>query len=109
MSAYPNFALNKSPFAQGEVVELHVCVDGGPTKRVRGRDAWLLKRLIDAGDRGVTTIELPAPRVSHYLWKLRQAGISIETIREAHDGPFAGQHGRFRLTCSVVINAVIRK
>jgi hypothetical protein len=40
----------------------------GSQQSFAGREAWTLRRLVDAG---------------------------IETIREAHGGPFSGQHARF--------------
>lgn len=77
-------------------VELHD--DAGPQQvRVVGRDAWALSALIQAGERGVTPIDTPAPRWSHYVWKLRQAGINVETITEPHGGPYPGHHARYRL------------
>lgn len=62
-----------------------------------GRDAWALRQLMAAGKSGVTPIDNPAPRWSHYIYKLRQAGIIISTEHEPHAGPFPGTHGRYRL------------
>ena len=62
-----------------------------------GREAWTLRRLLDTGSAGVTTIDHPAPRWSHYLFKLRKAGLAISTEYEAHSGSFPGTHGRYRL------------
>jgi Winged helix domain len=53
--------------------------------------------LISAGLVGVTPIDRPAPRWSHYVYKLRRAGIHVETIDEAHGGPYAGHHARYIL------------
>lgn len=69
----------------------------------RGRDAWALDALIQAGERGVTPIERPAPRWSHYIHRLRQAGLIVETIHEAHTGAYAGHHGRYVLRSVVVV------
>lgn len=66
-----------------------------------GREAWALARLIEAGDKGITPLERPAPRWSAYVFKLRQAGLAIETIHQAHLGPFAGHHGRYVLRTPV--------
>lgn len=66
-----------------------------------GRDAWTLARLIEAGERGVTPIERPAPRWSGYVHRLRQAGLTIETIREPHSGTYPGQHARYVLRTPV--------
>ena len=62
-----------------------------------------LKALIDAGPRGVTALEMSswALRLGHYVWVLRHRhGLSIETLREPHDG---GQHARYRLISNVRI------
>lgn len=72
----------------------------GSTRLIKpvGRDAWMLGKLIDVGSRGCTTLEQPAPRTSHYIWKLRHTyGLNISSEEESHDGPFAGSHARYRL------------
>ncbi|MER9410327.1 hypothetical protein [Mesorhizobium sp. M0589] len=61
-----------------------------------GREAWALRELINAGERGCTPIDNPAPRWSHYVWLLRDNFV-IETIHEGHGGPFSGTHGRYVL------------
>ena len=71
--------------------------DGWHRMAFDGREAWALARLIEAGDKGVTPLQYPAPRWSAYVFKLRQAGLVIETVHEAHFGPFAGHHGRYVL------------
>lgn len=48
-------------------------------------------------------IDNPAPRWSGYVHKLRKAGIVIETIRESHGGPFAGEHARYVLRTEITI------
>lgn len=68
-----------------------------------GREAWTLKHLVDAGSTGVTTIDYPAPRWSHYVYKLRKAGLVITTEHEPHRGDFPGHHGRYRLETPLVI------
>jgi hypothetical protein len=67
------------------------------------REAWTLRRLVEAGRRGVTTIDYPAPRWSHYVYKLRKAGLAITTDYESHKGEFPGNHGRYRLETPVTI------
>ena len=62
-----------------------------------GREAWTLRHLVDAGPAGVTTLDQPAPRWSHYIFKLRKAGLVITTDYEPHGGDFPGSHGRYRL------------
>ena len=70
---------------------------------VRGRAAWALDALIERGQRGLTTLENPAPRWSHYIYLLRRQGIAIETETEGHVGAFAGHHARYRLTSAVTV------
>jgi hypothetical protein len=71
------------------IVELAIRLDSREMTIV-GRDAWALGQLIEAGDRGCTPIEQPAPRWSHHVYKLRKAGIVVETITENHAGAYAG-------------------
>ena len=68
---------------------------------VKGRDRWALELLMQAGQKGCTPISHPGPRWSAYVFKLKKAGVSIETIRESHDGPFPGHHARYVLRSSV--------
>ena len=75
----------------------------GQTIKVVGRDAWALRNLVDAGERGCTPIDHPGPRWSHYVFKLRGFGFDIETIDEKHAGPFAGTHARYVLRSQVEI------
>ena len=63
----------------------------------KGRDAWALAALVSAGERGCTPIDHPGPRWSAYVFKLRGAGLDIETRHETHDGPFPGNHARYVL------------
>jgi hypothetical protein len=67
----------------------------------KGRDTWALDKLIDAGNAGSTPIDQPGPRWSHYVFKLRRAGLDIETITEAHGGPYKGTHARYVLRSKV--------
>ena len=68
-----------------------------------GRDAWALRQLMASGKSGVTPIDNPAPRWSHYVYKLRQGGIVISTEHVAHAGPFPGTHGRYRLETELTL------
>ncbi|MDM9629523.1 hypothetical protein QTL95_26930 [Rhizobium sp. S152] len=70
---------------------------------VSGRDAWALQRLIDAGARGFSSVENPAPRTSHYIWKLRRFGFAIETEHEPHGGAYPGTHARYRLHSEIKV------
>ena len=71
------------------------------TVAVLGRDRWALEQLISAGPKGCTPIDNPAPRWSGYVHRLRQLGVPIETLIEAHSGPFAGHHARYVLQACV--------
>jgi hypothetical protein len=77
--------------------KIKIRLPDGSQQSFVGREAWTLRRLADAGSRGVTTIDHPAPRWSHYIFKLRKAGLTISTEYEAHGGTYPGTHGRYRL------------
>jgi hypothetical protein len=68
-----------------------------------GRKAWALAALIDAGDRGVTPVDVSGPRWSDYVFKLRRDGLAIESIEERHGGAFAGKHCRYVLRSPVTV------
>jgi hypothetical protein len=72
------------------------------TQRFDGRLAWALAELISAGQSGITPITHPGPRWAAYCFKLRQAGLDIETVRERHEGAYAGHHARYVLRTPVV-------
>jgi hypothetical protein len=76
----------------------------GRTFTVRGRDAWALDELIEAGQRGCTPIDNPGPRWSAYVFKLkREYGLAIETRHERHRGSFPGTHARYVLVSQVEV------
>lgn len=77
--------------------------DDGSLVKVRGRDAWTLHHLLIAGERGCTPIETPGPRWSHYCWKLRKAGIAVETVTEPYGGTYRGTHARYVLRTPVEV------
>ena len=83
--------------------KIKIRLPDGSQQSFAGREAWTLKRLVDAGRIGVTTIDHPAPRWSHYIYKLRKAGLAITTDYESHKGDFPGNHGRYRLETPVTI------
>ena len=90
----------------GTVVKLLARIGtDGPQRKFTGRVAWTLHRLVQAGERGVTPIEYPAPRWSDYVFKLRKAGVPVETVDEHHGGAYAGTHARYRLLVPVEILA----
>jgi hypothetical protein len=70
-------------------------------REVTGRFAWALLQLHRAGEAGITSLENPAPRLSHYIHILRRDGLNITTEYEDHGGAFAGRHGRYRLTTPI--------
>ena len=67
----------------------------------KNRTRWALKQLMDAGRKGCTPINNPAPRWSAYIHLLREMGALIETNHEQHGGPYAGTHGRYVLKSNV--------
>jgi hypothetical protein len=71
---------------------------------LNGRLAWAFDELLEAGAVGCTPIFNPAPRWSHYVHRLRKAGLDIETIDVPHGGPYPGFHGRYvlRSVCRVI-------
>ena len=77
--------------------------DGQPFKLI-GRYGWALKNLVAAGKRGCTPMDHPGPRWSAYVFRLRKDyGLTIETLNEAHAGPFPGSHARYVLHTEVEI------
>ena len=83
--------------------EIHPEGGGEPFAiEAKGREAWALDRLTEAGPRGCTPIAQPAPRWSAYVHRLRALGVPIETRHEPHGGAFAGTHGRYILRARVV-------
>ena len=75
---------------------------------VKGRTAWALMQLMQAGPSGCTPITNPAPRWSAYVFNLRQEGIQVETIHEPHSGPFSGHHARYVLRSVVTLKPAFR-
>ena len=80
-----------------------ICLPDGSRQTFQGREAWTLRHLLNAGSSGITTLEQPAPRWSHYVFKLRKAGLVISTDRETHGGSYPGSHGRYRLETQVTV------
>lgn len=70
---------------------------------VRGRTAWALASLIQAGATGCTPITRPAPRWSHYVFSLRGIGVPVETVTEGHGGPYSGHHARYVLRAALEV------
>lgn len=78
-------------------------IDNTAIHTVTGRDAWALLELVRNGEKGCTPIDNPAPRWSAYVFNLREAGFTIETLNEQHKGPFPGTHARYVLRSRVTI------
>jgi hypothetical protein len=69
----------------------------------KGRESWCLAQLLTTGDKGFTTVERPAPRISHYVFQLRKRGLPVQTLDESHGGPYRGTHARYRLDVPLVV------
>ncbi len=91
------------------VVRITVETGGGSQMTAVGRDAWALFELLEAGERGVTPLDQPAPRWSHYIFKFRRAGLIIETVDEKHGGAYSGTHARYVLRTPVQVVEIIRQ
>ena len=77
------------------------------TRQIPGRYAWALLELKKAGKRGCTPLDNPAPRWSAYIHQLRhEYGLDIQTIWEAHKGPFPGNHARYVLHTEVDLKPI---
>lgn len=73
---------------------------------VSGQTARTLAALKDAGEHGITALEMGAwaLRLAAYIRDLRKLGFDIETIREGHDtADGAGWHGRYVLRTPVAL------
>jgi hypothetical protein len=103
-------SLHESPVGgkNDPIIEITIELVGGERKTFRGRDAWALGELIRGGLIGCTPIERPAPRWSHYIYKLRRGGLIVETIDEAHGGAYSGQHARYVLRSSLKVIEILR-
>jgi hypothetical protein len=85
-----------------KTIFVHIEPDAG-TMTLKGRTAWALRKLAEAGNRGCTPIDTPGPRWSDYVFKLRRAGFVVETIHERHGGDYPGNHARYVLHNTVTI------
>lgn len=92
----------------GDIIELKARIGDGPEKKFLGRFAWTLDELVKAGPRGVTPMERPAPRWSHYVYRLRRDGVAIETVTEKHAGNYSGTHARYVLRAPVIVTERVR-
>ncbi|RWP40150.1 MAG: hypothetical protein EOR04_19585 [Mesorhizobium sp.] len=84
-------------------VRVKVLPDGEPMT-IYGREAWCLRCLVDAGEKGCTPVSHPGPRFAAYVHDLRHDyGLVIESIHEAHAGAYPGSHCRYVLRSIVAI------
>lgn len=77
----------------------------GGVHEVEGQFARTLHALVEAGQRGVTALEVGswALRLAHYILILRRLGLVIDMQREKHGGSAPGWHGRYVLQTGVQI------
>ena len=76
-----------------EILGLHASIDGGPEQEFVGRFAWCLAELIKAD----------------YVFRLRRAGVDIETVGERHGGAYSGVHALYVLRSVVQVVRVVRE
>ncbi|MDW9711865.1 winged helix domain-containing protein [Sinorhizobium meliloti] len=62
-----------------------------------GREAYTLRKLLDAGDRGISSLDHVGIRLAHYCMKIRRAGIVIETVKTPQRGEYRGWYGIYKL------------
>ena len=84
-------------------IRVRIGSSDGSVVSLIGRDAWAFRQLKNADLRGCTPIDHPGPLWSSCVHKLRKAGFSIETVTQAHGGPFAGKHARFVLRSETTV------
>lgn len=89
-----------------EIRELQAILPDGTAFAVKGREAWALYHLFDAGAKGITPRDRPAPRWSCYVHRLRKRGLDVETLPECHSGAFAGRHGRYVLRTPLTLVSI---
>lgn len=75
-------------------------VSGQPITLI-GRECWTMRKLLDAGSRGVSSLDNIGPRLAHYIFKLRSYGFAIETVHEKNGGDFPGSHSNLQILSDV--------
>jgi hypothetical protein len=90
--------------ASGDLVDAMIAPQPSlePLPSLTRRAAFFLGEMLAAGRDGISTINYPGVRVGDAIFKLRRAGVEIETNHVAHGGEFAGHHGVYRLKSRVV-------
>jgi hypothetical protein len=84
--------------AKSSTFAFETVLSGRQEVTLGGRNRWLLRKLIERGNRGLTAAECPAGlRLAAMVHRLRRAGVAIDSEIERHEGQFAGHHARYRL------------
>ena len=69
-------------------IQVTFSVEGGPLKTATGREAQTALALVNAGSRGITSLDTFkagwAVRLGAYVFDLKKMGVSINTTREPH-------------------------
>ncbi len=76
------------------------------TFTLNGRIGQTIWELHNAGQDGITALEIPALRLAAYVHSLRGLGFTIDTELEEHQGPYPGHHARYRLSSSVLLQSL---
>ena len=83
-------------------------IGDGSTLTARGREAETIVALVQAGPKGITSLEAFkagwAVRLGAYIFDLKAMGVPIRSTREPHDG---GNHARYYLAGPVELVEVI--
>ena len=73
-------------------------IASGPLVTAKGREAQTIIALVEAGTKGITSLETFkagwAVRLGAYIFDLKAMGVPIRANREPHDG---GNHARYFL------------
>lgn len=85
-------------------MEITAVTSDGQPFRVKGQTARTLMALVEAGQSGITALEMStwALRLAAYILDLRRLGLLIQMESEPHEG---GWHGRYRILSPVRILA----
>jgi Helix-turn-helix domain len=88
-------------------IKATIRVSDGPAIKLTGREAQTIVALVEAGPKGITSLETFlagwAVRLGAYIFDLKAMGVPIRATREPHDG---GNHARYYLAGPVEIISV---
>jgi len=96
----PRYAI-EAPRAPADLVEMMAPVPEILPLTLTKRAEFFLEEMLEAGAEGITTDAYPGVRVGDAVFKLRKAGVVIDTAYEQHGGEFAGHHGRYILRSKI--------